>query len=30
MPIFSIVDTPINDSILADRFYIKKDDDNHE
>lgn len=30
MPIFSIVDTPINDSILTDRFYIKNDEDKHE
>jgi len=26
MPIFNIIETPVTDNVLSDKYYIKKDD----
>ena len=27
MPIFNIIETPVSDNVLGEKFFIKKDDD---
>lgn len=30
MPIFNIIETPVTDNVLSDKYYIKKDEDGKE